>query len=384
VDHNRTKSTLGLGGGGVFTTGGSSLTLNDSSIRVNHVIGSGAGASGGGIYADFGSVLILDNTIVETNIADQELKIFEELPPQSFGGGIFSSGIVNILQSTIRDNIVSGGLANGGGIVAREGRIELTRISGNTAKGLRASTGGIEAGALIIESSVIDNNTSDFNGGVSGGRGIFNSTISNNKAKSCGGLKADTEVEIVNSTISGNTATQDGGGVCVYFNGANIRSSSIVGNTSNSDGFAGGTGGGIFVSSEGNAAEVSMSNSVLAGNLENGIGDHDDCDGRIQSGGFNLIQNGSGCTLLSGGVSDIFNVNAELGLLNYNGGPVVGALGSAILLLTHLPASNSSLINRGNPSGCTDNLGVLLNFDQRRSSRTVNGRCDIGAVEVQR
>jgi hypothetical protein len=65
-----------------------------------------------------------------------------------------------------------------------------------------------------------------------------------------------------------------------------------------------------------------------------------------------------------------------LGTLGSNGGPT-----PTIPLLTGSPA-----IDTGNPSGCTDGRGHLLNTDQRgmpRPDKEDTGGCDIGAYESQ-
>jgi hypothetical protein len=53
--------------------------------------------------------------------------------------------------------------------------------------------------------------------------------------------------------------------------------------------------------------------------------------------------------------------------------PLIGSPGYHPLL------PGSPAIDAGNPAGCTDHLGNLLNSDQRGVARV--GRCDIGAYE---
>ena len=66
-----------------------------------------------------------------------------------------------------------------------------------------------------------------------------------------------------------------------------------------------------------------------------------------------------------------------LGPLKNNGGPTQ----------THALVAGSPAIDAGNPGGCRDNSGALLQTDQRGFPRNVDGnsdgtaRCDIGAVE---
>ena len=66
-----------------------------------------------------------------------------------------------------------------------------------------------------------------------------------------------------------------------------------------------------------------------------------------------------------------------LGPLKNNGGPTQ----------THALVAGSPAIDAGDPGGCRDNSGALLQTDQRGFARHVDGnndgtaRCDIGAVE---
>jgi hypothetical protein len=186
----------------------------------------------------------------------------------------------------------------------------------------------------------------------------------------------------------GNEADGDGGGI--YFSGAGaglqqVRSSTIVGNTSNADTIGGGSGGGLFYDS----GNPQLANSVIAGNVEGGIGTHDDCDGTFASAGYVLVQNGNGCTI-QGGTGNQIDVNASLGAVAANGGPTVGASNATVTasMLTRLPLSGSPLVDAGNPAGCTDDNGQILGTDQRGFSRAADGpdggsvaTCDIGAAE---
>lgn len=114
-------------------------------------------------------------------------------------------------------------------------------------------------------------------------------------------------------------------------------------------------------------------NTILAGNVEAlAFGD---CAGTLTSHGNNVMQqvNESNCTVNGGGVTI---ADPVLGPLQANGGPT----------LTHALLAGSPAIDGGNPGGCLDHLGALLQ-DQRGLPRMVDGnqdgavQCDIGAVE---
>jgi uncharacterized repeat protein (TIGR01451 family) len=133
-----------------------------------------------------------------------------------------------------------------------------------------------------------------------------------------------------------------------------LNNSTVSGNTAN------GEGGGIYRW----RGAVILQNTILAGNVASGAGP--DCSGAIGSGGYNLIGNVSGCDFTPG-TGDLTDVGAKLG-------PLEGSPGYHPLLV------GSPAINSGNPGGCTDQLGNPLTTDQRGSPRL--GRCDIGAYEL--
>ncbi len=148
---------------------------------------------------------------------------------------------------------ISGGRANGtafpgnagGGIFNEGGTLTMTSstISGNIAGSLDAAGlgGGIyNAGTLTLNNSRVSANNSAF-GGTGGG--INNSGVA---------------VTINNSSISGNTTSQDAGGIATSAGTFSVNNSTISGNHT-----GGGDGGGILTT---NGASVNVSNSTISGN----------------------------------------------------------------------------------------------------------------------
>jgi hypothetical protein len=198
----------------------------------------------------------------------------------------------------------------------------------------------------------------------------------------------------VDCTLSGNTGTQAAGGLNVY--GAadtttvTLTDVTIAGNTgggieniggnlhifdstisANTNGGSPGAGG---VLNDGGA--VTVANSIISGNTAASGGSEGvapDVVGEFTSQGHNLIgvvtsyATGFGSSDLTGTTAN--PVTADLGLLANNGG----------LTQTMLPLTGSPAIGAGSvaliPSGVTT--------DQRGLPRTVDGKVDIGAVEVQ-
>ncbi|MGH7885371.1 MAG: IPTL-CTERM sorting domain-containing protein, partial [Thermodesulfobacteriota bacterium] len=168
---------------------------------------------------------------------------------------------------------------------------------------------------------------------------------------------------ITNSTISGNTATGNGGGIFNY-GIATITNSTISGNA------ATGNGGGIY--NDGNFA-LTITNTIVANSANGG-----DCqnDGTIDDGGNNLIEDpANSCGLNNGVNGNIVGVDPILGVLQNNGG----------LTPTQALVLGSSAIDTGNDTVC--NTPPVNGADQRGISRPQNGdnsgaaNCDIGAFE---
>jgi hypothetical protein len=215
-----------------------------------------------------------------------------------------------------------------------------------------------------------------------------------------GGVYNSGKLTISKTTVVGNTvqagftygsfgsvASADGGGI--FNQGTMIMSNStLVANTARhvSLGFVFSRGGGI--SSRGLAT---ISNSTLSGNGAGGIYSYQgysvvlqdsivansspggNCAGTVTSEGYNLSSDGT-CNLSNTG--DLNNTDPMLGPLQSNRGPT-----QTMALLPGSPA-----IDAGNPSGCTDGQGQLLETDQRgmpRPDKEDTKGCDMGAYELE-
>lgn len=258
----------------------------------------------------------------------------------------------------------------------------LTIRHGNASGGeFEHNGGGIEHsgdGSLIItDCAITDNKVSAMGGGIlvlDGTVTINNSTVSNNTSGSAGGGLAtpgttyNPTLYVNNSTISGNTAESFGGGGIYLQSGTlKIASSTIVSNTALSG--TGSGGGGIRTTV---STDPSIKNSIIANNSSDGE-PGPDCEGTIDSGGYNLIEDTSDCGGLVG--TDITGQDPLLGPLADNGGDTE----------THALQTGSPAIDAADPSGCTDVGDNPITTDQRGRLRAYDGNttCDIGAVEAQ-
>jgi hypothetical protein len=259
------------------------------------------------------------------------------------GGGIDNSGTLTLSNSTVSGN-GAGGVHFGGGVYnGRAMMINNSTISGNSATEFcpfpcffPSSGGGIFnlLGKLTINNSTISGNS------ASGGSAIFNDRGT---------------VTISNTTISGNHAAQ----AVVGYGGTLTMSNTTV---------AGNDRIGIITTKPSGMKPgiATLKNSIVANNSG------DNCFG-VTSNGHNLSSDYS-CQF--NGPGDMINIDPMLGTLGNYGGPT-----RTIPLLSGSPA-----IDAGNPAGCTDSLGHLLETDQRGFPRhdpeDIRG-CDMGAYELQ-
>ena len=164
-------------------------------------------------------------------------------------------------------------------------------------------------------------------------------------------------VTIANSTISGNIANTGGG----------------LSNAHSDYGYCG-------LVTPCSPGTLTLSNSLIAGN-QAAVAPEIANNSVVNANNFNLFgANGNaGVTGFTPGPTDIVpNVSLAqiLGPLKNNGGPTQ----------THALVAGSPAIDAGDPGGCRDNSGALLQTDQRGFPRNVDGngdgtaRCDIGAV----
>ena len=127
----------------------------------------------------------------------------------------------------------------------------------------------------VINSTLSGNSSSGFGGALASGSGpltINNSTIENNTAVSGGGgINAETNTTVDRSTVSGNrTSGADavGAGIRSTLGGA-ISNSTISGNITEG---TNGDGGGIYFNATTGADPLSISNSTISGNVADARG----------------------------------------------------------------------------------------------------------------
>lgn len=240
------NEAIGSGeGGGVYVGTRADATLKGCTVANNKSV-----STGGGIAAKLGTVT-LDDTTVENNQAVN-------------GGGLFHLGIAVpgslTLQngSIIRNNTASsmgGGLFLWGNVGLKS---ENSEISGNKAlygAGIAASqyTANFASPKLELVDTKVNNNgdaSTVMGGGIYAASGVTvtskNTKFLGNTANTAGGilLYLNSSADLDNSEVSGNKATGNGGGVCVYDATCSLTASNGTVFRENS----GYRGGGIFSS----------------------------------------------------------------------------------------------------------------------------------------
>jgi CSLREA domain-containing protein len=318
-----TSRGIDRGGGGIDNHG--TLTLRDVTISGNRT-----NEFGGGLYSS--GIADLANVAVEDNIADLENDNSGD------GGGIYSTGTLSLVQSAILSNnaVRGGGIGNRGELILAD-----VEVAGNSAV---ADGGGIyNDGTLTLRDSTLGANRANAGGDTFGdGGGLFNTVsgtaslshgiVRNNTiatgaaAGSGGGIYNQGTLTLRHSQIHTNLATRNAGGID-NFGMALLANSTVLANAT-ADGHGGGLsnegeltlldstlsgntatedgGGGLY-----NAARVTISGSTIDGNsgTENGGGIYNTSTGTATL--TNSTISGNGAADMGGG---IFNLGGAVSL----------------------------------------------------------------------
>jgi len=352
VSNSTINNSSSASGGGVDVrsnlTGPSQILLdiNNSIITNNSAVN-----NGGGVYLGGSNIILnINNSIINNNSSIDQ------------GGGIYSfefnDGFVTINNSSINNNSVSGG--NGGGLYLQSlytnfyTTITNSTIDNNTASG---SGGGIFSfpkaiSSIVLNSTTISNNTANQAGGIHSGN------YSSGASQSL--------ITLTNSTISGNHATDDLGGIAsmaqiVSF----IATNSTISGNSTATSFN--KCGGIYVFGVGTSS-LEFTSSIVSTSIGDNI-KHIVVDGGgsfipspdpIISGGYNIFSNAPSGANQTGDLTNVSAMDLNLqSLANYGGS-----------VLTMQPGTGSVAIDAGNPSDASD-----------AQNAPISGIRDIGAAE---
>lgn len=343
-----TRGASDTAAGGINNRG--NLILTNVTVSANTAVPTTGGDTNraGGVANEGAGVLVLVNSTVADNV----------------GGGIVNrgAGLVMLNGSTVTNNKPSGVSLPSVGILNTQGRLVLfnSAVSGHTNGGLRNGVGI----ARLVNSTVSGNSATEGAGinNISGPLTLLNSTIAGNSATNGAGLaNVSGTLTITNSTIANNTAqgaapTRGGGAILSSGGTVTLTNSTVAGNTAKTAASApagGGLAGGAYT----------LKGTILAnadGNCFSGP-----AGSAFQSSGFNLSSDNS-CAFT--GTGDQSNVNPLLGPLANNGGPTQ----------TQAPRPGSPALDKIPAAQCPT-------VDQRHYARPTTGGnvCDIGAVELE-
>ncbi len=340
-------------------TGKSSITgsstarciMTDGEIIVylaNLDLSKGQHQAGGGLYSaggEKGAHVILTNVSISGNKA-------------TAGGGIFAS--INAKLEFNKCQVAANQAEKGGGAYINKGELTLTdsKVELNIAQAPTGTDfgGGIaqDSGKLVLIRSSINKNQADKGGGAY--------TLNLEVSGQPDGFPPP-EVLMQSSTVALNKAAEKGAAIYVKTGKVKINASTIAGNET--DETTGAEGGGIF----NDKGEIKMSNTILANNKSIKSGD---CLGKIDTLGFNLIGDTSGCQAawkqgdIHAPAGKLVNPKLELFDTSWGGYP----------LQIYSPAKG-----KANPAAPGSSPAAVPKYDQRNVQREKYWPPDIGAYE---
>lgn len=231
----------------------------------------------------------------------------------------------------------------------------------------------ISGGVLTLDRTTVRRNFADNGGGgvyvnFNASADILASTFNDNEGRDGGGLGTTGYVSIENSTVSGNRARRNGGGLSAEDRpapGMIVKFSTVTANVSDWDQTGDGDGGGIFVSGN-DGGTMQVIGSIIYANVDRG-GQAFDCAATGTTTTPRTITN----SLIGAACSGFALTNTKVATdpkllpLASNGGPTQ----------THALEDASSAAFNTATSPCPD-------FDQRGITRPQAGLCDLGAYEL--
>lgn len=366
-----TATSAEAGGGAVYVAAGTVVVDGGEMVQ-------NSGARGGGIQSANGQVVV-NGGIIEENTA-------------LYGGGIyltFPEAFLTQNGGQISQNESTSIEFGGGGVYAFQGSMAMTggEINGNTAVADGAGINMRFGGLTVTGGTVHDNVAGRYGGGIfadfatlsvsdlqlgsntavagaglylasTANLGMTNTAVySNTASASAGGLMLLGSATITNTTVSGNQAQANGGGLWLSAGSVALENVTLAENEA-------ANGGGLYNES----AAVTLHNTLVAGNTAVA---GPDCGGSsYTSGGYNLIQDATDCTLMGSAVGDIFGEDPQLEALTLAGATTY----------LHPLSATSPAVDAGDPAVCPAD-------DQHNRLRPMDGNsdgsavCDIGAFE---
>jgi CSLREA domain-containing protein len=314
-------------GGGLYVEEGA---INLSSLRFENNTASGVG---GGLASRTTSITVKNSSFIN-NTSRASAKLAASINTTGGGGGLYSSPNIEISGSTFSGNTAPNG-SGGGLLAAGKLNISTSKFSGNQAG---ACGGGVSLGTTYFQ--------------ISGALTLSSSSLTANSASQGAGLCTNAgSANLTNSTISGNQASDSGGGIFSEYTDFSMTHTTLADNTA------------ILLGGSDVLASTNASFVVRASILMSGGGKScSSYGGTIISTGGNVISDAS-CAFTT--ATDLQSANAQLAALS----PVSNQVFSV-----RIPASVSPAVNRVPANLCSS-------VDARGVARPQGAACDSGAVE---
>lgn len=390
-------------GGAILNGYPASMVLNQSIISDNQALGPYAGA-----IRNTGTLSIGGNSSIDRNRAGTNTPA-----PTALGGGAIYNGdpptpgaiaTLTVADTTFSGNTLPMGQVSNGGAIWNEtgGVANLTRVT--IAKSSAYQGGAIlnDQSTMTLIDSVLMANTAFYGGAVYNNTfnpqptartfmTFYRTTIWGNVATTVncptnlavgtvcgagGGIFAENSTtNVSDSTISGNFAQTQGGGVYnLRFNNglaanadftatnATIANNSVA---TNGEAFGNNGGGGVW----NNTGVTTYKNTIVSDNVNTATNHPSDCymqPGSITTSNGNNLDGDNSCGF---GLPSDQHGNPLLGPLKDNGGPTP----------THALLAGSPAIDKGDNATCAG--ATVGGVDQRGIARPQGPSCDVGAVE---
>ncbi len=331
------------GAGKITLSGGNTAPLfqvfSSIPMRLTNITLANARGSGGiSAIQNFGELQV-QNTRFENNDAGA-----------NDGGAISNYGDLTIQDSVFFNNRI-GVNKRGGALNSAAGTVSIAQTQFISNSGHYGGAMAISSGDVTVVDTVFRQNRGFDGGGLFVAGNVTVTVLSSEFTSNTAGYGAGLEIQgallMTNSTLSGNAANNDGGGIW-FLNSTGVsqlNSLTLYGNSAGNAGNALNMNGGAVV----------VKNSVLTGPGGSSVGTN--CDGAGATIDVSNVSTDASC----GNAVPITDV--KLGPLAANGG----------FNRSHLPLVGSPLI---------DAVLTCPATDQRGATRPRGLRCDIGAVEV--
>jgi hypothetical protein len=330
------------------------VTITGSAITNNHTLGTG------GVFAGGGGM--------EIRITNQNDNDGAPTPSVTIGNSIISGntgvgggGGIDVASTGNQDVTITNTAITGNSVIVAPGGVSNT-IGGGLSHNNHVARTTLLSNVLIANNQSAGSATS-LGGGVSHGGGTLT---------------------IRNSTISGNSARDGGGGIYVTTDPQPLTliNTTISNNRADSDNTGAGVGGGIYKLA--GTSTVTLQNTLCDGNFKGTGSAQDEINGAVTAN-FSLVGNTTGATVT--GANNQLNVSARLAALANNGGQTVGPAGFTAVLQTHALLAGSPALDTGSnalvPAALTtDQRGTGFARILDAADADTTAQVDIGSYEA--